>query len=190
MVKRQYPQKYHHARQNHTDQAFAQRSERGQRKHGPQPMAPSFAGWCTRTEQKAKQGAGNKHRHRHINGHNMRHGNIQPASGQHQGGQPATAPTIELARNDICHQRAKQRQKRSGYAHRPLVDTKGFDGSGLQPIKQCRFFKIDNAIQMRGNKIAGHQHFARNFRIAAFVGHHQRPRAQKHGISRCDEQGQ
>ena len=65
-----------------------------------------------------------------------------------------------------------------------------FDGQRHQPVKERRLFKIQNPVQPRRDPIAGGDHLARNFGVAAFIGICQRAQAAHGKINQPQPEGQ
>ena len=81
--------------------------------------------------------------------------------------QPGTAE----AKSDVAdEQHAGESGERGPETRRPLMNAERLVRGGGQPVLQCRLLEVLDAVQARRQPVAAGHHFARYFRIAAFVG--------------------
>ena len=78
--------------------------------------------------------------------------------------------TAEAKADVADEQHADESGQRGPQTRCPLMNAERLVRSGGQPVLQCRLLEVLDAVQARRKPVAAGHHFARYFRIAAFVG--------------------
>ena len=154
-------------RQHQPDQALGQYRQRQQRPGGILP-ASTFSRvfaqtrFVTLSEAKCEHGRCQKEADAHVQCVHVADHIPEHASSQHPAGDQAGLRTEQSGRGKGCKQHAEEAGQRRPQSCRPVMFAENSERGRGSPVLQGGLFEILDAIQARGQPVAGGHHFARD----------------------------
>ncbi|CAM2150985.1 hypothetical protein PT2222_250054 [Paraburkholderia tropica] len=183
----------HGARQDQADEALREHGERHRAPADPHPQARGVARQIGALgEQQRAEREFHPERQGHVERVEVTHQVPVRRAGEHDGGEEAGGGVEHARAGEADQQHAGEAGQRRVEARLPFADAEPRERQRVHPGLQGRLLEILVAVVARRDPVAGREHFARHFGIAAFVARQQMAPAERqepdHGES--DDQKQ